>query len=404
MGSVTPGLVCSHHHLYSSLARGMPAPPATPRTFREILEQIWWRLDTALDLGMIEAAARLGALEALECGTTAIIDHHESPNAIEGSLDVIAAAFAEVGVRCDLAYGVTDRHGAEGAARGLAENERYLRSGGRGHVGVHAAFTCSDDTLERAAGLAADLGVGVHIHVAEGPEDAAAVDRLASDSTDDWLIIHGVHLADDHGLRGTIVHNPRSNMLNSVGYARPARFANPVALGTDGIGADMAEEFRIAYARLRESDVSATPDVAWGWVAAGWDLFPEALEDRVEWNFDGVDEPWRLAFTTGTGPREITIAGETVLSAGRATKVDAEAIAAAKNLKVVACSPACSNTDRRERTTNDDHDEDDHRDRDAAGCHLPAGRPSDPRRDGVREVRRGQGVRGRLAGREPTRA
>ena len=328
MGSVTPGLVCSHHHLYSSLARGMPAPPATPRTFREILEQIWWRLDTALDLGMIEAAARLGALEALECGTTAIIDHHESPNAIEGSLDVIAAAFAEVGVRCDLAYGVTDRHGAEGAARGLAENERYLRSGGRGHVGVHAAFTCSDDTLERAAGLAADLGVGVHIHVAEGPEDAAAVDRLASDSTDDWLIIHGVHLADDHGLRGTIVHNPRSNMLNSVGYARPARFANPVALGTDGIGADMAEEFRLAYARLRESDVSATPDVAWGWVAAGWDLFPEALEDRVEWNFDGVDEPWRLAFTTGTGPREITIAGETVLSAGRATKVDAEEIRA----------------------------------------------------------------------------
>ena len=328
MGSVTPGLVCSHHHLYSSLARGMPAPPATPRTFREILEQIWWRLDTALDLGMIEAAARLGALEALECGTTAIIDHHESPNAIEGSLDVIAAAFAEVGVRCDLAYGVTDRHGAEGAARGLAENERYLRSGGRGHVGVHAAFTCSDDTLERAAGLAADLGVGVHIHVAEGPEDAAAVDRLASDSTDDWLIIHGVHLADDHGLRGTIVHNPRSNMLNSVGYARPARFANPVALGTDGIGADMAEEFRIAYARLRESDVSATPDVAWGWVAAGWDLFPEALEDRVEWNFDGVDEPWRLAITTGTGPREITIAGETVLSAGRATKVDAEEIRA----------------------------------------------------------------------------
>ena len=36
-------------------------------------------------------------------------------------------------------------------------------------------------------------------------------------------------------------------MNNSVGYANPARFVNPVALGTDGIGADMLEEFRLAY-------------------------------------------------------------------------------------------------------------------------------------------------------------
>ena len=77
MGSVTPGLVCAHHHLYSALARGMPAPPATPTTFREVLELVWWRLDVALDLDLIRWSAMLGALEALECGTTAIIDHHE---------------------------------------------------------------------------------------------------------------------------------------------------------------------------------------------------------------------------------------------------------------------------------------------------------------------------------------
>ena len=116
----TPGLVCAHHHLYSALARGMPAPPRTPRSFLDILELIWWRLDRALDLDAIEWSAKLGALEALESGTTAIIDHHESPNAIEGSLDVIAAACAEVGVRADCAYGVTGRHGPAGAAAGLA--------------------------------------------------------------------------------------------------------------------------------------------------------------------------------------------------------------------------------------------------------------------------------------------
>ena len=173
----------------------MPAPPRTPENFREILELVWWRLDAALDLEMIRASARLGALEALECGTTAIIDHHESPNAIEGSLTVIADACAEVGVRVVAAYGVTDRHGPAGAVAGLAENERFLRGGGRGLVGIHAAFTCTDETIEAAAGLACDLGVGVHVHVAEGDDDRTAAKRLGQHTTDDWLLVHCVHLS-----------------------------------------------------------------------------------------------------------------------------------------------------------------------------------------------------------------
>ncbi|MGH8928263.1 MAG: amidohydrolase family protein, partial [Acidimicrobiia bacterium] len=113
MASITPGLVCAHHHIYSTLARGMPPPPEAPTSFQGILEQVWWRLDAALDLEMLEWSAKLAALEALEMGTTTIIDHHESPNAIEGSLSVIARACAEVGVRVIPAYGVTDRHGAD---------------------------------------------------------------------------------------------------------------------------------------------------------------------------------------------------------------------------------------------------------------------------------------------------
>ncbi len=235
----------------------MPAPPSTPSGFLEILEQVWWRLDTALDLEMLRWSAMLGALEALECGTTAIIDHHESPNAIEGSLDVIADACREVGVRVICAYGVTDRHGAEGARLGLLENERFLRAGGRGMVGVHAAFTCSDETLAAAAGLAADLGVGVHIHVAEGEVDREASARLSALAAEEWLLVHAVHLDGD--LPGTIAHNPRSNMHNAVGYARPAERPNPVVLGTDGIGADMLDEFRVAFVRHREDDVRASP-------------------------------------------------------------------------------------------------------------------------------------------------
>ena len=322
---VTSGLVCGHHHLYSALARGMPAPPRTPHNFQVILELVWWRLDCALDLDMIRWSAMLGALEALERGTTAIVDHHASPNAIEGSLSVIADACAEVGVRASCCYEVTDRNGPDGMRAGLAENERFLRSGGRGFVGAHACFTLSQSSLEALVGLASDLGKGVHIHVAEDRVDSAAGERLEALTTDDWLLAHCVHL--DRPLRGTVAHNPRSNMNNAVGYARPQRLGNTVVLGTDGIGGDMLEEFRIAYVRHREDDVTATPVDAWSWLESGRILVPEAAEDRVRWSYDPID-PWHLAFTPGVRPVEVVVAGEVVLQDGRPTRVDAPEIRA----------------------------------------------------------------------------
>jgi cytosine/adenosine deaminase-related metal-dependent hydrolase len=320
-------MVCGHHHLYSALARGMPAPPATPTDFGEILELVWWRLDTALDLEMIRWSATLGALEALEHGTTAIIDHHESPNAIEGSLEIIAAACEEVGVRVVCAYGVTDRHGPEGAKRGLEENRRFIEAGGRGMVGIHAAFTCSDETLEAAAGLAADLGVGVHVHVCEGRQDSTAPSRLRSLARDDWLLAHCVHLPTSPGLPGTIAHNPRSNLNNAVGYANPVRFDNPVVLGSDGIGAAMLEEFQIAYVAHRNVDVTASPETAWSWLETGRELVPEAKGDVVTWAYEKMS-PWHVAFTPGISPVRIEVGGVVVLEEGRATRVDAEEVRA----------------------------------------------------------------------------
>lgn len=321
MSATTAGLVCAHHHLYSALARGMPAPPKQPTRFLEILEQVWWRLDVALDEEMIRWSAMLGAVEALQCGTTAIVDHHESPSCIEGSLGIIADACAEVGVRTNLAYGVTDRHGSDGARRGLAENERFLRAGGRGMVGVHAAFTCTDETLAAAAGLAAELGVGVHIHVAEGTDDIEAGRRLQALARDDWWLVHCVHL--DRDLPGTIAHNPRSNMNNAVGYARPTLRPNRIVLGTDGIGADMLEEARLAYVRLREHDVTASPDTVWQWLHNGYSLFPEAQHDTVTWNYDHAESAWHVAFTPGVRATDVVLdTGEQVLRDGTPTRVD----------------------------------------------------------------------------------
>ncbi len=312
----------------------MPAPQITPHSFLSILENVWWKLDVALDLDTLYWSAALGAAEALCNGTTAIIDHHESPMAIDGSLDVIADACSMVGVKANLSYGVTDRwdHSTlrskvsplspmtDGAKRGLRENERFLRAGGRGMVGVHASFTCTDETLDDAASLAESMKTGVHIHVAEGLDDKDSGARLQNLAKDNWLLVHAVHL--DRPLPGTIVHNPRSNMNNSVGYANPVRFSNDIALGTDGIGADMLEEARLAYVRLRESDVTQTPETVWQWLRNAEKFFPEIVRDSVTWSYDNVDSPWHAAFTPGIRCVEVRVDGNLVVDNGKPTHFD----------------------------------------------------------------------------------
>jgi cytosine/adenosine deaminase-related metal-dependent hydrolase len=318
----------------------MPAPPRTPTSFLSVLENVWWRLDAALDLDIIYWSAALGAAEALLNGTTAIIDHHESPFAIEGSLDIIKSACDMVGISSNLSYGVTDRwvgsnmsstvspssKMTDEAKRGLAENERFIKSGGRGMVGVHAAFTCSDETLQASADLARQLNVGVHIHVAEGTDDIDAGQRLQPLAQDNWLIVHAVHLQEE--IKGTLAHNPRSNMNNAVGYAHPSQWPSDVVLGTDGIGADMLEEVRIAYVRQRESDITASPEDAWQWLNNGEKFFPEVRNDVVTWSYDHSDSPWHVAFTPGIRCTSVVRDGELLVNDGQPTKFDMNEIRA----------------------------------------------------------------------------
>ena len=298
MSAQTPGLVCAHHHLYSALARGMPAPPATPTTFGQVLEQIWWRLDTALDLEMLRASARLGAVEALLAGTTGIVDHHESPHAIEGSLDVIAEACAEVGVRVVCAYGVTDRHGADGAAAAWPRTSASCAPAGGGWSASTPRSRAPTTRWPRRPGwpptsASACTSTSPRARRTSGPGSGCCR----------WPATTGCSCTASGSTGrcpGTIAHNPRSNMNNGVGYARPAARPNDVVLGTDGIGADMLEEFRLAYVAHRADDLTASPDTAWSWLTNSYRFVPGVGRRRRH-----VDvRPRRLTVARGVHARD----------------------------------------------------------------------------------------------------
>jgi putative selenium metabolism protein SsnA len=266
---VMPGMVCGHTHLYSVLARGMPAPKKTPRNFYEILKYVWWTLDRALDEEAVYYSALAGLLDAARCGTTTLIDHHASPNFIRGSLDVMKSAFEQVGLRGVLCYEVTDRNGVAGAKAGIEENRDWV-SKNRGPmfgglVGAHASFTLCDRSLRACAELAAELNSGVHIHVAEDPIDQAKcrqrlIERLGNAGVlgPKTILGHCTHL-DRPSLEKAkragcwFAHNTRSNMNNAVGYAPVHLMGRQVALGTDGIGADMFEEVKFAWFKARDA-------------------------------------------------------------------------------------------------------------------------------------------------------
>lgn len=287
---IEAGAVCAHTHLYSGLAAlGMPPPEPAPTTFVEILERVWWRLDRALDRASLAAAARLYVAEALLAGTTTLVDHHESPAFIEGSLAVLASACDDLGIRALLCYGATERNGGrDEARRGLAECARVPASPlVRPLVGLHASFTVSDETLREAGDLARDLGTVVHVHLAEAASDVAdakargyagTLARLVAcgAAVPGSIFAHGVHLtaeevAEIAAIGSWLVQNPRSNEGNRVGYASALAGSSRVALGTDGWPADMAVE-AAALARLAAANGD---DRAEGRLAAGRTLVAE---------------------------------------------------------------------------------------------------------------------------------
>ncbi|MDP3179299.1 MAG: putative aminohydrolase SsnA [Spirochaetaceae bacterium] len=381
-GYLSPGLVCAHTHLYSALARGLAVAIEPSKDFAQQLRHLWWRLDRAIDLPILKASAAAGCAEALACGVTSLVDHHAGPEAIDGSLSVIREAYEELGLRGILCYETTDRNGPEGARAGIAENLRFareideLRASGRASlvdaaIGAHALFTIGDETLAALGDAVRTTGRGIHIHAAEDKYDAVdsrhrfgadLIARLdaASCLGPKSIIGHGVWLTESEAeilnVRGSfLAHNARSNMNNAVGYsALLPRFAN-VVLGTDGMSADMLEEFRFACFRHRESGGPWWPgdflrcldrgnrliERYFGAAGGGDGLAPAfgrikagAAADLVLWDYDpptplaGGNLAGHMAFgLSSRSVRSVMVAGRFAIKDGKSA-FDAAAIAA----------------------------------------------------------------------------
>lgn len=341
-GDIVSGAVCAHTHLYSGLARyGMPPASPAPENFLQILDKVWWRLDRALDADILRASARDYVARALLAGTTSLVDHHESPNLIEGSLSILAEACHELGIRALLCYGATERNfGRAEAQRGLAECRRVAASPLlRGLVGLHASFTVSDDTVREAGELARELGTVVHVHVAEDLADvddarhrgaAGPLERLLSLGAlvPGSILAHGVHLtAEQVQLAESagcwLVHNPRSNEGNRVGYAGNLSAASKVALGADGWDADMAvEEAALLRLAAQYHDTGTH-----GRLAAGHAMVAEQFGCVTEALAPGALGD--LVVRQGGKVRHVVVGGRQVVEDGVLLTGDIDAIVAA---------------------------------------------------------------------------
>ncbi|MCK5880135.1 MAG: putative aminohydrolase SsnA [Holophagae bacterium] len=314
---VLPGMVCAHNHFYSALARGITADIAPSTDFISILNNLWWRLDKGIDEEILEASALVGALEAVKAGTTAVIDHHASPNFIEGSLDILKNAFEKIGLRGILCYEITDRNGESGMKEGIAENMNFAKGIDRKNdrrlveaaIGGHAPFTLNDSALEMMKEAIEETGRGIHVHVSEDAYDSAfshhqnmedplaRLDRFGL-LNEKALIIHGVQLTENeidllNEHDSYLVHNPRSNMNNNVGYMEKIQQVKNIAIGTDGIGSDMFEEFKFAFFKHRDASGSWWPDTFAKLLQNGNHI----LERYFDGKFGAVKAGYRADFT-----------------------------------------------------------------------------------------------------------
>ncbi|MCX7641990.1 MAG: putative aminohydrolase SsnA [Elusimicrobiales bacterium] len=281
---VMPGFVNPHMHFYSALVKGISSVKKS-KNFIEVLKNLWWKVDKALDKDSTYYSAAVSIISAIKHGVTTIIDHHAGPGYVRGSLFTIKEVVEKFGVRAALCYEVSDRDGKKIRDEGIKENEdfiKYVKSKKynpfiNAMFGLHASFTLEDDTLKKSNEIALKYGVGFHVHCAESYKDEEicmkrygmrVVERFKKFSVTGPLSIfaHCVYVNKEEikilrSTKTSVVVNPQSNANNAVGISDVISFIKEgilTGLGTDSMTTNMLEEARVGLwlSHLKNSNPS----------------------------------------------------------------------------------------------------------------------------------------------------
>jgi 8-oxoguanine deaminase len=265
--AVVPGLVNTHHHMFQSLTRAVPAAQDAPLfEWLEALYPIWSRLTPE----MLRASTLTAMAELVLSGCTTSSDHlYLFPNGCR--LEDSIQSAAEIGMRFHATRGSMSVGRSQGGLPpdGLVEDKRGILADTQRVIEAHhdgarfsmlrvavapcSPFSVSRDLMRESAALARALGVSLHTHLAENDSDVAYsrekfgmtpaeyAEDLGWVGPDVWHA-HCVKL-DDPGMdlfarTGTgVAHCPCSNMRLGSGTAPVRRMMAkrvPVGLGVDG--------------------------------------------------------------------------------------------------------------------------------------------------------------------------
>ena len=258
-----PGMVNTHTHAAMTLLRSY----ADDMVLMDWLQNKIWPAEDGLTDDDIYWGTMLSIAEMLKSGTTCFADMYFS-------MDRVADAVAETGIRAALSRGLTgfsDENFAKLEENAALFKERHNSCNGRIRVmlGPHAPYTCSMDYLKKVVAKAQELGSEIHMHLAEtrgevddcikehGMSPIKLMDTIGMFECG-TLAAHCVHVDEEDmqimaAKHVRVAHNPQSNLKLASGIAPvPAMLKHgiTVGLGTDGTSSnnnlDMLEECRLA--------------------------------------------------------------------------------------------------------------------------------------------------------------
>ena len=300
--ALSAGFVDAHRHCYGVLAHGIPTANA-PADFWAFLNEFWWgKIEDGLDHEMLRAAMDLACYDMIRSGVTTFFDCLEAPNTLPGGLFTQAEIVKKWGLRGMLCFEATQRVSQENGELGLRENVDFIRScrdGGRtteddmlpssvlrppslihGAMCHHTTFTCDDDFIREAHGLAKTQGALLHFHCSEGTyepeqclkkyghrtiehyEQLGVLDETTMASQCVQLSPNEVEIVGRRGIRVTSM--PLSNCEVGGGFAPVPEMRKAgaiVGLGTDGYVANFFASLRGAFLvhKARLLDPTAMP-------------------------------------------------------------------------------------------------------------------------------------------------